>query len=165
MAVKTVFLSLGSNVGDRRRNLESALEKLQQARISITARSSIYETEPRDVLDQPLFLNMVVECRTSYFPLQLMTILQRIQRQLGRVRAQETLRGGPRKIDVDILLMGKVAMKTPELEIPHPRMFDRRFVLEPLLEIAPNLRHPATGVSLSSLLPKVATQKIRRISD
>jgi 2-amino-4-hydroxy-6-hydroxymethyldihydropteridine diphosphokinase len=156
MQAKKVYLSLGSNLGDRAQNLESAIAALDRENIHITRRSSIYETEPRDVTDQPWFLNMVVECKTEYFPLQLLAILQRVEREMGRVRPGVAPRG-PRLIDIDILLFGTVKMKTEKLELPHPRMLERRFVLEPLLEIAPDLREAGKA------LEKVKRQIVRRV--
>lgn len=164
MTAKTVFLSIGSNLGAREQNLERALAALEQQHIHVVSRSSIYETEPQDVVQQPWFLNMVVECQTNCFPLQLLAALQKIERELGRVRGAGAIRRGPRTIDIDILLFGSVVMNTPQLTIPHPRMLERRFVLEPLLEIAPNLKHPETKEPLSRSLSKVTAQKIRKLA-
>ncbi|HZS57197.1 MAG TPA: 2-amino-4-hydroxy-6-hydroxymethyldihydropteridine diphosphokinase [Bryobacteraceae bacterium] len=162
MESKLVYLSLGSNIGDREKSLNDALESLAQQQIHIIARSSLYETEPQDVVDQPWFLNIVVACETRYFPLQLLQILQRCERELGRVRGNAIRRRGPRIIDIDILLYGNVTLDTPPLSIPHPRMLQRRFVLEPLLEIAPNLKFPGTNKPLKSYLSSVATQQTRK---
>ncbi len=159
--MKTVYLALGSNLGDRRANLASALERLATADLRIVRVSSIYETAPRDVLDQPWFLNQVVEVETSLFPRQLLARTQKIERALGRKRAQPK---GPRVIDLDILLFGDAIINTPDLEVPHPRMLDRRFVLEPLAELAPDLRHPATGRSLRESLAGVTDQAVKRLS-
>ncbi len=164
MASKTVYLSLGSNLGDRQANLQRALEKLEQERIHIVARSSIYETEPRDLPTQPWFLNMAVACETRCFPLQLLSVLQFIERELGRVRGARAVPKGPRIIDLDILLFGNIAMNTPQLAIPHPHMLERRFVLEPLIEIAPHLKHPETKQPLSGYLHQLAAQKIRKLA-
>jgi 2-amino-4-hydroxy-6-hydroxymethyldihydropteridine diphosphokinase len=161
MLAQPVYIALGSNLGDKRHNLERALVWLENEKVRVVRHSSIYETEPQDVPNQPWFLNMVVECETRYFPLQLLSVLQRIERQMGRVRSGASLRG-PRSIDLDILLFGGVRMKTPKLEVPHPRMLGRRFVLEPLLEIAPHLRYPATGVDLVTALREVRNQVVRR---
>jgi len=163
MATKTVYLSLGSNLGDREENLRQACEALEAAHVHIVKRSSIYETEPQDLAAQPWFLNIAVACEARYFPLQLLTILQRIERELGRVRGASSVRGGPRTIDIDILLFQKIVMATPPLTIPHPRMLDRRFVLEPLVEIAPQLRHPQTKELLAKYLGRVAGQKMRAL--
>ncbi|MBV9761813.1 MAG: 2-amino-4-hydroxy-6-hydroxymethyldihydropteridine diphosphokinase [Acidobacteriaceae bacterium] len=163
MAHKTVYLALGSNLGDRRFNLRRACEALEDARVHIVKRSSIYETEPRDVTAQPWFLNMALACETPYFPLQLLAISQRIERDLGRIRGASSVPRGPRTLDIDILLFQNIVMDTPRLTIPHPRMLDRRFVLEPLSEIAPHLRHPQTKDLLAKYLSRVAGQKLRRI--
>ena len=164
MIQKTAYLSLGSNVGERRHNLERALERLEQEQIHVVARSDIYETEPQDVPAQAWFLNMVVECRTRCFPLQLLAILQSIEREIGRVRGAGAVHRGPRIIDIDILLFGNVVMDTPQLSIPHPRMLDRRFVLEPLIEIAPDLKHAQTKQPLRKYLSDVAGQKVRKLA-
>ncbi len=162
MALKRAFLSLGSNLRDRRANLEQALAALEREQVHVVARSSIYETEPQDVANQPWFLNMVVECESRFFPHQLLAVTQRVEREMGRVRTGAPPRG-PRVIDIDILLFGNAALETPELMIPHPRMFDRRFVLEPLLEIAPELRHPLTKQPVSRYLSAVALQKLTKV--
>lgn len=164
MADKTVYLSLGSNLGTREQNLERAIAGLGEQRIHVIRRSSIYETQPQDFLQQGWFLNMAVECETRCFPLQLLTILQRIERELGRVRGAGAIRKGPRIIDIDILLFGTVVMNTPQLTIPHARMLERRFMLEPLLEIAPDLRHAESKQPLSRYLSKVAGQKMRKLA-
>ena len=161
MPAKRVYLSLGSNLGDREQNIENALAALEQERVHVIARSSIYETEPQEVLQQPWFLNIAVECETPHFPLTLLALLLGVERQLGRIRKAGTARRGPRWIELDILLYGNVVIDTPRLVIPHPRMLERRFVLEPLLEIAPELRHPATKEPLRSYLGDVKTQKLR----
>lgn len=162
MALKRAFLSLGSNLRDRRANLEQALAALEREQVHVVARSSIYETEPQDVANQPWFLNMVVECESRFFPHQLLAVTQRVEREMGRVRTGAPPRG-PRVIDIDILLFGNAALETPELMIPHPRMFDRRFVLEPLLEIAPELRHPLTKQPVIRYLSAVALQKLTKV--
>lgn len=160
---KTVYLSLGSNLGDRRKNLENALEKLEQQNIRILSRSSIYETEPQDLASQPWFLNLAVECHTPHFPVQLLTILQAIERELGRASEGQTISKGPRVIDIDILLFGNAVIKMPRLTIPHPRMLDRRFVLEPLLEIAPHLKYPRAKQPLRKYLSKVRIQTVKKV--
>lgn len=162
MASKLVYLSLGSNLGDREKSLNDAVVGLEKEKVHVTARSGFYETEPQDVKDQPWFLNMVACCETRYFPLQLLNVLQRIERELGRVRDPGAIRRGPRVIDIDILLYGTATLDTSQLTIPHPRMFERRFVLEPLLEIAPDLKMPGTNKPLTSYLPAVSAQKLRK---
>jgi 2-amino-4-hydroxy-6-hydroxymethyldihydropteridine diphosphokinase len=163
LASKRVYLSLGSNLGDRNAHLTTALDKLEQQQIRVTARSSLYETEPHDVSEQPWFLNMAVACETSYFPIQLLKVLQGIERDMGRTRGPNTVRRGPRPIDLDILLVGSAVVNTPILTIPHPRMLDRRFVLEPLIEIAPDLKFPGTMKPLKSFIPAVSSQRVRKL--
>ena len=160
MASKLVYLSLGANIGDREKSLFDALRLLEHNQIHVVAQSSIYETEPQDVTDQPWFLNLVVACETRYFPLQLLSVLQRIERELGRIRGAGAIRRGPRTIDIDILVFGSATLDTPQLTIPHPRMLERRFVLEPLLEIAPDLKLPGADKPLKSYLPAVSGQKL-----
>lgn len=161
MAAKTVYLSLGSNLGDREDNLLRACEALEAEHVHIVKRSSMYETEPQDAVGQRWFLNMALECETGCFPVQLLTVLQKIERKLGRVRGAGSMRNAPRTIDIDILLFGPAIMNTAQLTIPHPRMLERRFVLEPVVEIAPELRHPQTKELLAKYLGRVAGQKVR----
>lgn len=161
--MKTVYLALGSNVGDRRANLAGALERLASDDVRVVRASSIYETAPRDLPDQPWFLNQVVEAETSLFPLQLLSRTQKIERDLGRKRTQaRTQPKGPRVIDLDILLFGEAVIRTAGLEIPHPRMLERRFVLDPLAELAPELRHPVTRKTVREALAAVMDQSVRR---
>ena len=131
---------------------------LENEKIHLIERSSIYETEPQDVTNQPWFLNMAIACETRCFPLQLLTAIRDVERQMGRVRR---IRRGPRIIDIDILLFGSAVVDTPQLTVPHPRMLERRFVIEPLLEIAPDLVHPVTKRPLRDYLSSVKTQKLR----
>jgi 2-amino-4-hydroxy-6-hydroxymethyldihydropteridine diphosphokinase len=155
--VKTVYLSLGSNVGDREAHLREAIERLEAADIRILRCSAIFETEPQDVKEQGWFLNAVVEVETELFPMQLLARAQKIERDLGRQRLKQ---GGPRTIDIDILLYGSVVIRTPQLEIPHPRMTARRFVLEPLAQLAPDLVHPVTGQAVSAMLAQIQGQPV-----
>ena len=161
MNEKTVYLSLGSNLGEREDRLSQALDALEGADFSIAARSSVYETEPQDVPNQPWFLNMAVAGRTRLLPLQLLNLLLRIEREIGRVRHAHQRRG-PRPIDLDLLLFGNAVIDLPQLTVPHPRMCERRFVLEPLLEIAPDLRHPVTREPLRAYLAATQNQQVRR---
>lgn len=154
-------MALGSNLGDRARNLENALDRLEAGEVRLLVRSSIYETAPQEFLDQPWFLNQVLKAETNLFPLQLLRLTQRIEREMGRERGPAVIPKGPRLIDIDILLFGQAAIDTPQLVIPHPAMLDRRFVLEPLVEIAPDLRHPVIGKSFASVLPQVKNQPVR----
>jgi 2-amino-4-hydroxy-6-hydroxymethyldihydropteridine diphosphokinase len=122
-------------------------------------RSHVYETEPQDVRDQPWFLNLVIAAETDLFPKQLLARVLKIEQQLGRKRIKPK---GPRTIDIDILLYGDSVIDTEELTVPHPRMAERRFVLEPLAELAPDLRHPATRRSMRELLAATSAQQVRR---
>jgi 2-amino-4-hydroxy-6-hydroxymethyldihydropteridine diphosphokinase len=148
----TVYLSLGSNVGNREDHLRQAIAALPPSGIQVKRVSSIYETEPVDYLDQPWFLNCVVEAETDLEPPALLEALRSIESQLG---SQKEFAKGPRKIDLDILLYGNETIATPELEVPHPRMLRRRFVLTPLAELAPNLKHPAWEAPAAVLLERL----------
>ena len=158
--MKTVYLSLGSNMGDRAAMLRQAVESLPGAGVEVVRTSSVYETEPVELRDQNWFLNMAVECRTGLFPLQLLRRLKKIEASLGRKR---TVPKGPRTIDIDIVFYGRAVMGTPALEIPHPRFRERRFVLAPLAELAPALRDPVTGRTIADLLAGTAGQNVRRL--
>jgi 2-amino-4-hydroxy-6-hydroxymethyldihydropteridine diphosphokinase len=134
-----VFVGLGSNLGDRKLNLRRALQRLEE--LGPVRASSFRETEPVGVTDQPKFLNAVAELATDLPPRELLERLLEIERGLGRNRATER-RWGPRVIDLDLLLFGEETIDEPGLTVPHPRLADRRFVLEPLCELAPELRLP-----------------------
>jgi 2-amino-4-hydroxy-6-hydroxymethyldihydropteridine diphosphokinase len=158
--LKTAFLALGSNVGDREANLRTAVTLLQGDEIRVRRGSSLYETAPQELLDQPSFLNAVVNVETSLFPLQLLARVREIERKMGRRRVTPK---GPRNIDIDILFYGRNVIATAELEVPHPRIAQRRFVLEPLAEIAPEFRHPLTGKTASEMLATLEQQGVRRL--
>lgn len=143
-----VYLGLGSNIGDREGTLRTAIEKLQSPELRLLRLSTVRETEPVGLKDQPKFLNQVAEFETMLFPRQLLLRTQHIERELGRVR---TVRNGPRSIDIDILLYGSAVVKTKTLEIPHPRFRDRLFVLEPMVELNPGLKDPVTGHTMKEL--------------
>ncbi|MBZ5620977.1 MAG: 2-amino-4-hydroxy-6-hydroxymethyldihydropteridine diphosphokinase [Acidobacteriia bacterium] len=158
--MKTVYLSLGSNVGDRERNLQAAIERLQAPDLRVLHTSPVYETEPVDYTAQRWFLNLVVEAETGLFPLQLLSRTARIERELGRVR---TVAKGPRTIDIDILLYGKAVVDSRKLQIPHPRMAERRFVLAPLADLAPQMRHPVTHKTVREMLDAAPSATVRLI--
>jgi len=157
--MKIAYLSLGSNMGDRKQNLDAALAKLASPDLRILRVSSIYETEPVGLAEQRWFLNLAAEIETDLFPMQLLTRVNRIEKDLGRVR---TVRNGPRTLDIDILLYGKAVVRSLKLEIPHPRMAERRFVLAPLAELAPDLRHPTTHQTIRAML-EAAPNEICRL--
>jgi len=163
MPLQTVYLSLGSNLGDRRDNLTSAVARLERAYMTVWRTSSLYETEPIDLTEQPWFLNIVLEGEVKVSsPFELLDATQAIERDLGRTR-EGSVHRGPRVIDIDILLFGESVVTDERLTIPHPRMTVRRFVLEPLVEIARDVRHPETGVSFRDFLPAVSGQHIQRL--
>ena len=159
--MQRVYLSLGANLGDRERTLQQAVSLLEAPDLHLLRVSSVYETEPIDRLRQPWFLNLVLEGETGLFPKLLLARVQKIEQRLGRRRAA---RHGPRTIDIDILLYGQAVISTPELVIPHPRLAERRFVLEPLAELAPELRHPVSGRSIAELLGATLAQAARKIA-
>jgi 2-amino-4-hydroxy-6-hydroxymethyldihydropteridine diphosphokinase len=155
-----VYLSLGANVGDCARNIREAITRLETVGRVVTA-SSLYETEPVEFTEQAWFLNCAVAVETTKTPVQLMAELLTIEREMGR---QRTRKKGPRNIDIDILLFGDAVVDSPELTIPHPAMQQRRFVLEPLAEIAAEARHPGLGKSVRELLDVLpAGQTVRKI--
>lgn len=156
-----VYLSLGSNLGDRERHLQQTVECLDSAGLQVLRISSVFETDPVDKLDQPRFLNAVVEVRTTLLPRQLLARTSKLERRLGRKRLVDK---GPRTIDIDILLYGAAIVNTRDLTLPHPRMTERRFVLEPLAELAPGLRHPVTRRTIAELLASTMSQGCRRTS-
>jgi 2-amino-4-hydroxy-6-hydroxymethyldihydropteridine diphosphokinase len=163
---KIVYLSLGSNLGDREANLDAAVERLRELG-RITAISSLWETEPVDNASQPWFLNCAVGLETDLMPRQLLARTQQIEHGLGRQRPQPAATfKGPRTLDIDILLFGRVVVDTAGLVIPHPAMHQRRFVLEPLAEIAPEARHPVLNLTVRQMRQAVthAGQAVRKLS-
>ena len=157
---KIVYLSLGSNLGDRAANLRTALDKLADMG-TVAAVSSFYETEPMELAAQPWFLNCAAKLDTEKMPRQLIAGILALEQSMGRQRRQKN---GPRIIDIDILLFGTSVIDISSLTVPHPKLHQRRFVLEPLAEIAPEARHPVfkrTMRELREALP--AGQTVRRI--
>ncbi len=143
IACVTAYIGLGTNLGDRRGALETALQEMHQPPIICVERvSSVYETAPVGVTEQPDFLNAVARLRTTLLPRELLDVLLHLENKMGRVR---TLRWGPRVIDLDLLIYGDAQVSEPGLEVPHPRLRERAFVLGPLAEIAPDLCLPPEG--------------------
>lgn len=159
--MKKVYLALGSNIGERERNLQDAIDRIGGANLRVLRTSPVYETEPMERREQPWFLNLVAEAETDLFPLQLLQRAQRIEMELGRKRLAAK---GPRTIDIDILLYGNFVIHSARLVIPHPRLAERRFVLEPLVDLAPELRHPVSRRTMRELLSAVTGQAVRKVS-
>jgi 2-amino-4-hydroxy-6-hydroxymethyldihydropteridine diphosphokinase len=149
MPEKTVYLSLGSNIGEREENLRAAIAALGDAGVRVTRVSSFYETEPVDFLEQAWFLNCAIEGETEVPALDLLRALRGIELRMG---SRKLVTKGPRLIDMDILLYGSETVDTKELQVPHPRMHLRRFVLVPLAEIAPEALHPNLKKTVKQLL-------------
>ena len=149
-----VHLGLGANLGDRLLTLRSAVSGLNAFACTCVRKvSSVYETEPWGLTDQPRFLNMAVEIETAFLPLELLHLLKALEKRLGRTSA---LHWGPRMVDVDIILWGDTLMQTQELTIPHVYFRDRHFVLTPLAEIAPHAVDPVTGKLVEALLDSLS---------
>jgi 2-amino-4-hydroxy-6-hydroxymethyldihydropteridine diphosphokinase len=148
-SMKGIYLSLGSNIGDRARNIARAIEALPPHGVRVLQQSSSYQTEPVELREQAWFLNGVAEVETDLTPQALMQALLEIERSMGRRRLTPK---GPRVIDMDILLFGSTIVREPGLEIPHPRLAERRFVLIPFAEIAPRTMHPVFKKAIAELL-------------
>ena len=156
----TGYLGLGSNQGDRLANLRAAVAALEFRGVAVAARSSVYETDPQgEVLDQPDFLNACVRVETALDPEGLLHACKEVEAELGR--ASDGPRHGPRPIDVDLLLLGDLEQRSEHLTLPHPELRNRRFVVEPLLELDPGLELP-DGTRLADRLPAVADQRVER---
>jgi 2-amino-4-hydroxy-6-hydroxymethyldihydropteridine diphosphokinase len=158
MNFKRAYLGLGSNVGHREAALAQALELLADGDLRIRRLSSLYETAPREITDQPWFLNQVAEIETRLFPPILLARCLRVEQAMGRKR---TRRFGPRAIDIDILFYERFVVERPGLSIPHPRLHERRFVLEPMAELEPDFRHPVLRKSIAELREAVRDQEVR----
>jgi 2-amino-4-hydroxy-6-hydroxymethyldihydropteridine diphosphokinase len=162
MTCEIIYLSLGSNVGDRAQNLKAAIAALPDAGVSVRRVSAFYETEPVDYLEQAWFLNCVVEGETELPAFDLLRRLRGIESRMG---SRKLIAKGPRLIDIDILVYGQQTIDTPELQVPHPRMTLRRFVLVPLAEIAPGLRHSAWSGTVERILAETPDKsEVRRVA-
>ncbi len=153
-----IYLALGTNLGDRAANLRAALEALPPD-MRVLAVSPVYETPPWGVTDQPAFLNQAVQAETDLTPLELLAYLKRLETALGRT---PSARYGPRQIDLDILFYADQVIDLPGLSVPHPRLAERAFVLVPLTDLAPDLLHPLTGLSVRQMLARVDRTGIER---
>lgn len=156
---ETIYLALGSNLGDRAANLRQAIHALSPE-VAVCQESSVYLTPPWGYQDQPSFLNQVIAAHTDLEPLPLLQTLKVIETEMGR---HKTFRYGPRLIDLDILFYGQRVIDIEGLQIPHPRLAERAFVLIPLHEIAPDLIHPVLQLSISDLLAQVDAEGVIRL--
>ena len=157
------YIGIGTNLGDLPANLETALTGLAAFDLKPTALSSVWETEPIDTPSTDWFLNMAAEVSTTHEPLELLEVLLEIERRAGRVRR---VPNGSRTLDLDLLLMGDLVLDLPRLSLPHPAMWNRRFVLEPLAEIAADARHPVNGRSVDERRLRIrGHSKVRRLGD
>lgn len=147
--MSTVYIGIGSNLGDREGNCLRAVKLLSEDGLIVRKQSSLYETEPWGLKDQPEFINMAIEAETGLEPLKLLELLKNIEKQMGR---DESVRWGPRVIDLDILFYNDMVIDTPEFRIPHPLMHERDFVLKPLAEIAPEKEHPVVKKTVREML-------------
>jgi 2-amino-4-hydroxy-6-hydroxymethyldihydropteridine diphosphokinase len=157
------YLCLGSNLGDKKRNLNRVLKEIENLKmVKVLKTSSIYETEPVGLKDQSWFLNAVIKIKTKLPPLSLLYLLQGIERKLGRGKGK---RWGPRKVDLDILLYDNAILKDEKLTLPHPQMHKRRFVLIPLIELGSRWKHPALHLTPKMLLQKIKTGQQVKLSE
>jgi 2-amino-4-hydroxy-6-hydroxymethyldihydropteridine diphosphokinase len=159
--LKTVYLGLGTNVGNREEALQQAIALLHSEDLQIKRLSSVYETSPQELTAQPWFLNMVLEAETTLMPMRLLTRVMKVEKEMGRKRI---VAKGPRVIDIDILFHGSAVVDTPQLTIPHPGVPTRRFVLEPLCELKPDLRHPVIQRPVRDLLSQTLGQAVKKVA-
>lgn len=158
-----VYLSLGSNIGDRATNIGRAIAELGKRGLRITRKSSLYETEPVEFVDQPWFLNSAIEVKTDLRPAELLKVILEVEQAMRRERRVPK---GPRVIDVDILLFDDDVIHTAGLDVPHPRIAERLFVLVPMNEIAPEAVHPVMKKDMAQLLAETDdSSEVRRVSD
>ncbi len=148
----TVYIGIGSNLGDRINNCKQAISLLREEGIVVQKESSVYETEPWGLKEQPLFINIAVEAETEMEPFDLLRALKNIEKKMGR---KETFHWGPRIIDLDILLYDNMIINNKELSIPHKNMHERYFVLKPLSEIAGEIKHPVLQLNIKELLQRI----------
>lgn len=156
-----LFIALGTNLGDRAANLAEARRRLGE-HFHLVHASHLYETPPWGITAQPAFYNQVLETSTDVEPLELLHLVKRMEVEMGRVPG---LRYGPRLIDIDLLVYGERVLETPELSLPHPRLFERAFVLVPLAEIAPELTPPTQTLSIAVLCSRLDTSGIIRLEE
>ena len=154
----TVYIALGSNLGDRLGNLQAAIAALAPD-VVVSAQSPVYETPPWGYLDQPAFLNQVLRAETALPPVELLAYLKQVENRMGRIKLIEN---GPRPIDLDILFYDELVLETPALSLPHPRLPGRGFVLVPLVDLAPELRHPLLNKTMRQMLQEADTTGIQR---
>ena len=157
----TVYIALGTNLGDRLANLRTAIQSMPPE-VKVLAESHVYETPPWGYEDQPAFLNMVIKAETKLEPEPLLKYLKQLEVELGR---EQNIRWGPRLIDLDILFYDDLVLASPPLVIPHPRLHERAFVLVPLADVAPDLIHPVLKQSVRDLLVAIEAQGIVRFGD
>ncbi len=148
------YISIGSNLGDREENCKQAINLIEKNGIVIKKQSRMYETAPCGLKGQPKFINMAVEVETDKKPEELLRVLKEIEKEIGRT---ETVKWGPRVIDLDIIFYNDLILKTQDLEIPHPYMHERAFVLKPLCEIAPDKKHPVIKKTVKEMLKNLST--------
>ena len=150
--MSSAFIGIGSNLGNREENCARAIVLLREKGLRVRKQSSLYETEPWGTGDQPLFLNMAVQIETDHSPAELLKLLKGIETEMGR---EKTYKWGPRVIDLDILLFDDIILEQDDLCIPHPLMHKRDFVLRPLADLAPAMKHPALHLSIGELLQQL----------